>query len=98
MRNTFDFPATRRAHLLAAAVVAVSGCAQTTPHWDASFGKTVNLAVAQQTRNPDASKNTDPVSGVDGPAAHQAMERYQKSFGKPEPQPNVFRIGVSGAR
>lgn len=76
----------------------LSACASTTPQWDEQFGETVNMAVAQQTLNPDASHNTNPVSGIDGRAAREAVDRYHKSFGKPEPQPNVFTIGVSSGR
>ncbi len=83
--------------LLAGAVVfLLSACAPTTPQWDASFGNSVRAAVAAQTLNPEASKNPDPVSGMDGRAARDAIGRYQKSFKEPPPQPSVFTIGVSG--
>lgn len=72
----------------------LSACAPTTPQWDATFGDSVRAAVAQQILNPQASQNPDPVSGMDGPAAREAMSRYQKSFKDPQPQPNVFTIGV----
>ena len=81
---------------IAIAACLLGGCAQTTPGWDAAFGETVRTAAAQQTLNPDASRNTDPVSGVDGRAAREAINRYQKSFVEKEPQKNVFTIGVSG--
>ena len=76
----------------------LSACAQTTPQWDANFGNSVRAAFAQQIINPDASQNPDPVSGMDGRAAHDAMGRYQKSFKEPAPQPNVFTIGVGGGQ
>lgn len=87
-----------KAGFLIAAMSVLSACAPTTPHWDGTFGDTVRMAVAQQTLNPDASRNTDPVSGMDGSAAHAVMDRYQKSFAEPEPQPNVFTIGVGGGQ
>jgi hypothetical protein len=31
---------------------------------------------------------------LDGQAAHEAIQRYQKSFSAPAPEPNVFAIGV----
>lgn len=88
----------RRIAAALSVVGTLSACVSTTPQWDQKFGETVNMAIAQQTLNPDASRNTNPVSGIDGRAAREAVDRYQKSFGKPEPQPNVFTIGVSSSR
>lgn len=82
--------------LAAAAACLLSACASTTPEWDANFGNTVRTALAQQVLNPDASKNPDQVDGMDGRAARGALDRYQKSFRQPDPQPNVFTIGVGG--
>lgn len=80
--------------LAGAAICLLSACAPTTPQWDVSFGNSVRAAIAQQTLNPDASRNQDPVSGMDGRAAREAIGRYQKSFKEPPPQPSVFTIGV----
>ena len=66
------------AGLLAAAVL--SGCAPTTPRFDANFGDAVNQAKAQQTINLDASRNTDPVAGIDGQAANAIIDRYHKTY------------------
>lgn len=82
--------------LVAAAVTAVSalaGCASPTPNLDAHYGEAVLQAKAQQTINPDASKNMDPVAGIDGRAARSAMTNYQKSFTAPPPTFNVINIG-----
>lgn len=71
--------------LLALVPIALVGCAETTtPRYDHHFGEAVRTAVAQQTINPDASKNTDPVAGLDGKAADQTINNYDKSFSKPE--------------
>lgn len=83
------------AGLLASA--ALSGCAPNTPRLDANFGDAVNTAKAQQTINPDASQNTDPVAGLDGQAASAVIDRYNKSYEKPPAPANVFTIGVGGA-
>lgn len=80
------------AGLLASA--ALSGCAPNTPRLDANFGDAVNTAKAQQTINPDASQNTDPVAGLDGQAANAVIDRYNKSYEKPPAPANVFTIGV----
>lgn len=73
-------------HLIPALLLlTMAGCANTTtPHYDQHIGEAVRTAIAQQTINPDASKNTDPVAGLDGKAAEQTMNNYDKSFSKPD--------------
>lgn len=64
--------------------VALTGCqATTTPDIDARFGEAGTMIKAQQTLNPDASRNTNPVTGIDGKAAKGAMDNYRDSFRKP---------------
>jgi hypothetical protein len=70
--------------LLALLPVALSGCVTPTPEYDKHFGEAVRTAIAQQTINPDASRNTDPVLGLDGKAANRTMQNYDKSFVTPE--------------
>lgn len=72
----------------------LTGCVATSPNWDASFGEAARTVAAQQVLNPDASRNTSTVSGIDGKAAQATMSEYAKSFTQPEPQPNVLTIGV----
>ncbi|WP_025915675.1 hypothetical protein [Herminiimonas sp. CN] len=84
--------------LAVSAACLLSACASTTPQWDANFGNTVRTAFALQVLNPDASQNPDPVSGMDGRAARETIDRYQKSFKEPAPQPNIFTIGVGGGQ
>ncbi len=90
----------RLALKLAALVAAglLSACVPTTPQWDANFGNSVRTAVAQQILNPDAAQNQDPVIGMDGRAAREAVVSYQKSFKEPPPQPNIFTLGVGGGQ
>ncbi len=45
-----------------------------------NFGKSVEQARLNQTLNPEAQKNLEPVTGLDGKAAQKSIERYQKSF------------------
>lgn len=88
------------AALSAAALLTACGSTPTqtrTPHLDTQFGNAVEMARAQQTLNPDASQNRDPVQGIDARAAREAVERYEASFQKPLPQPNIFGIGVGGS-
>ena len=73
-------------HLIPALLLlTLAGCASTTtPHYEQRIGEAVRTAVAQQTINPDASKNTDPVAGLDGKSAKQTINNYEKSFVTPE--------------
>ena len=70
-------------------------CIATSPRLDARFGDSVNIAKAQQTLNPDASKNRNVVAGIDGKSAQETILRYRESFKSPPPPSNVFTIGVS---
>lgn len=66
----------------------LTGCVGiATPELDAKFGDAVRAARQNQTLNPTASANKDPVLGVDGKAAVSAMDRYQESFKSP---PSTF--------
>ena len=55
----------------------LSGCASTTPEYDKRVGDAVRQARSQSTLNPTAGDNPDPVSGMDGASARQAIGRYQ---------------------
>jgi hypothetical protein len=69
-----------------------------TPRLDCTFGDSVNMAVARQIIDKDAgAKNAAKrTAGMDGVAAKEAIDRYQKSFRSPEPTSSAFTIGVSG--
>ncbi|MDO8458930.1 MAG: pilus assembly protein [Burkholderiaceae bacterium] len=77
-------------------LLALAGCATRTPYLDSQFGQSVRLLNAQQTINPQAALNTDPVKGLDGKAAASGYANYEKSYAKPEPQASAFTIGVGG--
>lgn len=80
--------------LLVAAAATLAGCASTTtPNLDSRFGEAVLAARATQTMNPMASSNPDPVSGLDGKAASEAIGRYYDSFKAPPPTFEVINIG-----
>ena len=74
-------------------LAALGGCVNPTPRIDAEFGRAVNAAKAQQTIVPDASKNADPVAGIDGQAAKESIERYHDSFRRPPPTFTIIDIG-----
>lgn len=79
--------------IVAALAAGVTACMSPTPNLDQKFGEAVNQAKAQQTLNPDASLNTDPVAGLDGIAANAAIDNYSKSV-KAQPEPaTIINIG-----
>ncbi|KON81869.1 pilus assembly protein [Azoarcus sp. PA01] len=69
------------------AALALTGCVATSPNWDSRFGEAARVAAAQQIISPDASKNADPVAGIDGKAAQGAMGEYAKSFTQADQAP-----------
>lgn len=72
----------------------LTACATNTNEWDRHFGESVRAAVALQTININAAKNTDPVFGISGKAANETMGRYQTTFKEPPPTANSFTIGI----
>jgi hypothetical protein len=84
---------------LALLVVALlGGCAaSTTPSYDTRFGNAVREARARMTLNPNAGANPDPITGMDGRSAREAVVRYQDSFKAPPPVVNVINIGGSAS-
>lgn len=83
------------AAVLASCAVLGAGCANRPPP---PLGGIVGLTMAQQILDPQAGVNRPMVKGIDGQAAKSGYDNYQKSFRAPQPQPNVFTIGVGGAR
>ena len=69
------------------------GCAPTTPHLDSVFGDAVNAAKAQQTINPDASRNPDPVAGIGGTPATDSIDRYHNTFKEPPRTFTIINVG-----
>ena len=83
----------------------LTACAEPAPRYEAEFGNATRATFNAQIINPDAGNNPDPVAGLDGRAARDAIDKYQKSFAEPKPTENVINIGVgtnssggSGAR
>ena len=73
--------------------VLTAGCQTVTPNYDARFGDAVRDARKKMTINPNAGKNGDPVTGMDGRASREAMHQYQESYKTPPPAVNVINIG-----
>lgn len=76
----------------------LTACATTTPQYDARFSDSVRMAQARQTADAGATARnaSKDAAGIDGAAARATFDRYLFSFTRPQPQPNVFTIGVTG--
>lgn len=79
---------------LALWVILGTGCAVNRPA--PPLGGNVGLTMAQQILDPQAGVNRPSITGIDGQTAKSAYDAYQKSFRAPQPQPNIFTIGVGG--
>lgn len=84
----------QRLFAIAALAGLLAGCSSTTtPNYDKRFGEAVRDAKKKMTVNPDAGKNPDAVTGMDGRASRETMVRYKDSFKAPPPAVNVINIG-----
>lgn len=94
-----DIPVRLPVALAAALAATLTACVPTSPRLDAKYGIAVNMARAQQTANPDASRNTDPVKGIDGQAGDAAVDNYRESFVNPRPalSGGVVNVGTGRA-
>jgi len=80
--------------ICALALFLTGGCTSLSPHFDQQVGIAVNTAKAQQIVNPDASRNADPVAGIEGTPAGFAIGEYHNSFKAPPPTFQVIRGGL----
>jgi hypothetical protein len=80
----------------AVALAVFVGCTATTPNLDSKFGHAVNAAKAQQTLDPEASQNTDRVTGLDGTPAKESIDRYHDTYKAPPPTFNVINVNPGG--
>ena len=94
----------RRCCLLAllAPLLQLGACTHgSTPRFDARFGASTRLAMAQQVQDPSAVANAAPANGLDGASARAVMERYRASFAEPNGQvapPVQFLLGGNGGK
>ena len=79
-------------------VVLICGCVNPTPVFDQYSGQSITALRAQQTVNPNAPVDNEKrvPEGMDGRAARETLERYQRSFQQPERQTEGFRVGSGG--
>ncbi len=79
-----------------------AGCAGSNPEkmtlsppsrLEMDYGTSFKLMKFNQVANPDAEKNLEPVTGMDGQAAKAAIEKYRKDFEK-QPEAPVYMLGI----
>jgi type IV pilus biogenesis protein CpaD/CtpE len=79
-----------------ALLLLLQGCT-TAPRFEQSFGKSVRANLAAQTIDPRRAANTNPATGIDGPAALAAQQRYQQSFVQPDSAANTPQLNTLGS-
>jgi hypothetical protein len=82
---------------LIAVLTIFSGCRATMPEMERNFGKSFEAAKQNQIINPEASKNTSPVIGLDGKSAETAVRKYEKSFGEGQ-RKETYNLNLSNMR
>lgn len=76
------------------AIISVTGCTKRPTTLGPDVGLAYTVALDQQTLNPEAGKNLDPVQGLeDATAAKNTLDRYRSSFEKPEDYRKPMAIG-----
>ena len=75
----------------------LTACVEPAPRYEAEFGNATRATLNAQIINPNAGNNPDPVAGLDGRAANEAIENYQDSLEVLIPTENGFNIGVGGS-
>ena len=72
----------------------LAGCSTPT-RLEMDYGTSHKLAVMNQTLDPKAEKNLEPVYGLDGTVAQKVVDKYGKEFEKPAPPP-AYIINLGG--
>ncbi len=79
-----------------AALLLLQGCTSA-PHFEQAFGQSVRANLTAQTIDRRRAANTNPATGIDGPAALAAHKRYQQSFVQPDNAANASQLNTLGA-
>lgn len=61
-------------------VMLLGGCNIFESRLEKDYGNSHRLAIENQTLNPEAEKNLEPVYGIDGKTANIIVEGFQKGF------------------
>ena len=75
-------------------IIVIAGCAGPSV-LDQNWGRSVETARFNQTLNPKAGENPEPVTGMDGESAANALEAYRQSF-KAEDKSAGYDIKLTG--
>lgn len=78
-------------------MLVLAGCATGPTRLEAAHGSAFHAAKANQTLNPEAGQNLEPVEGFDGEAARATIDHYRENFAKPKPPP-TFAISVGSVK
>lgn len=82
-------------YLLLLTTALLASCAVSpTPNYDKRFGDALRQGRQAQTLNTQPS--TNPITGMDGKSAKEAVERYVNTSKSPPPPVNVINIGGTG--
>jgi hypothetical protein len=77
-----------------AALSLTIGCAWQESRVAMDYGTSYQLQKYNQTLNPEAEKNLAPVTGMNGQAAQNASDKYQKGFEKETQTSTSYQINV----
>ncbi len=78
--------------MLPLVVFLLGGCGPTRLETD--YGTSYHLQKYSQTMNPQAEKNMKPVVGLNGKAAQNAVEKYQKAFEKSSEAATSYQFSI----
>ncbi len=79
---------------LVAGAIVIAGCTGPTM-LDQNWGRSVETARYNQTLNPQAGQNLEPVEGLDGQSAENTLEAYRQSF-KVDEKSSGYDIKLTG--
>ena len=79
---------------LIVSLIVIAGCAGPSA-LDQNWGRSVETARFNQTLNPKAGENPEPVVGLDGQSAENILETYRQSF-KAEDKSAGYDIKLTG--
>ncbi len=82
---------------LSLAVALLSGCMATSPNLDQAFGQSVRHAVALQTLNPTAGRDSALPALADAQAARNTLSKQRDSYKTPPPTFQVIGVTASSA-
>ena len=78
--------------LISSLVLIAGGCTALHSRVEMDYGNSFKQARSNQILNPEAGKNLNLVSGLDGQVAQIVIENYRKDFEKPSPAAAAFTM------